>query len=150
MQTPISQKIPVEIVSIENAIFVLTGFQGPEKKRGRGCSQCLQQPAVTPFTAFPGSTARGGHAFPETPVAHRSAPAILPYRATPDGPQAGNLGTAWPHLHCTAPARSGRNPSKCMGILFYQHKNMLPLYELQHNIYKEAIQCLSQIYHMTS
>ena len=58
----------------------------------------------------------------------------LRYRETPNGPQAEKLGTAWLHLQC--PARSAKTKHvemKAKTKLWIQ-KNMLPLYEFQHNI----------------
>ena len=106
MQTPISQKMPVEIVSIENAFSCRPVSRRARKRRKRGWWQCLQQPAVTPFTTFPGTAWEAVTVFQKTPGEHRFAPAIPVLQRSPKLSTAVETGHPWSAPGCPAPARS--------------------------------------------
>ena len=138
MQTSISQKIPVEIVSRGRRIFVPTGFStGPRKAEkgvfsmlAIGCGHLLHH-----LSRF--HRERLSRFFRKRPQSTSRRRPRLPYRTTPDGSQAVELGPS--------PANLRETPTMVPFLAHFEAhnaqtiKNMLPLYEcFSTKIYKET------------
>ena len=137
---------------MENAFFELTGFSTAQKKAEKGVTAVFATSRITSFTTFPGSTESGCHAFSEN--AHR-APVGVAHACHTGRLRTAHRRATWAPCPLRPDLRERPSPEMYgKHQLWHPFERTLkhicakptticcPLYELRHNIYKEAIQCL--------